>query len=95
VLLPQEHVEMTAISFSPDGALSASGHVDGTVTIWEVRTGRQLTTIHAHLGNTNKVAFTPDGTRLLTLGDPKMLKLWDIRALLEQVAPEEADVEEQ
>jgi hypothetical protein len=32
---------------------------------------------------------------LLTLGDFKKLKLWDIRALLEQLPPEEADAEEQ
>ncbi len=150
MLLPFGDTKLTSVSFSEDGAMCATGHVNGKVIVWEVgtwralhtltgvvgrvrsiafsedgrmlvagggkgnhqqgaevdperwdgraviwetRTGRQLTSIHAHLGNTNQVAFTPDGTKLITLGDFKKLKLWDIRELLEQLAPEDGDAQ--
>ena len=85
------------IAFSSDGRLVVAGggkgnfvegaevdleRWDGRAVIWDVQTGSQLTCIHAHLGNTYGVAFTHDGTRLLTLGDAKKLKTWDIRPLL-------------
>ena len=37
------------ISFQPDGALLASGDLEGIVLIWDLRSGRQILQLKGHL----------------------------------------------
>jgi WD40 repeat protein len=71
------------VSFSPDGnkmlitVLALTNPVDqGKVTMIDLSTGIEI----LELLNSEKVAnafFSPDGTRILTLSQEGMLKLWD------------------
>jgi formylglycine-generating enzyme required for sulfatase activity/WD40 repeat protein len=55
-----------AVSFAPDGAMLATGSIDGTVKLWDVTTGRERKTLA--IGQPVKaVAFAPDG-RTLAVG---------------------------
>ena len=63
---------MTAVAFNPDAHLLATAaDDDAIVRIWDVATQHELQDLR-HTGplakNINGVAFTPDGSRLLTCG---------------------------
>ena len=54
----------------------ASCSVDGTVSTWEMKTGKRVANWSSH-GNVQSVAFTPDG-KVLTCGADGNTALWDI-----------------
>jgi WD40 repeat protein len=51
-----------SVSFSPDGTLLASGSLDKTVTLWNVRSGECVKTLSGHSKGVRSVSFSPDGT---------------------------------
>jgi len=60
---------------------SGGGIDDGTVRLWDPRTGEQLATWEAHQGGVSAVcAVTVDGRSLLASGgDDRTVRLWDCR----------------
>lgn len=71
--------KVMSVCFSPDGRLLASGGMDNTVKIWDLRTGLELKTINGHSNQVTDVAFTPDGTHLITRANDDAVKLWDVQ----------------
>jgi WD40 repeat protein len=71
---------VTTSAVSPQGN-PATGHQDGSVTIWS--SGR--TNFPAHRRMIVGVAFTPDGRVLATAGEEGTAKLWDVATLREIV----------
>ena len=61
---------VNAVTFSPDGKRVVSAHEDGTVTIWNTRTGQEALSLRRQVGPANSVAFSPSGRRLLVGGPP-------------------------
>jgi len=55
------------VAVSPDGALVATGSLDGTAKLWDLATGREVLTLFGHDGPVNTVAFSPDGRFLATV----------------------------
>ena len=66
---------ITSVTFSPDGATVASGSVDGTVRLWDVATGREVSTLE-HSDEVTAVSFSPDGA-ILASGAGKTVRLRD------------------
>jgi WD40 repeat protein len=70
----------SAIAFSPDGALVASGADDHTTKLWRAADGALLRALVQCTGvgcrGPGAVAFSPDGTLLATAGNG--LKLWSV-----------------
>ncbi len=58
---------VTALAISGNGTRLASGHADGSVTVWDRATGRQLGTIAAHASVVTHVAFALGDTRLFSV----------------------------
>ncbi|MFM8271363.1 MAG: protein kinase domain-containing protein [Gemmata sp.] len=48
---------VTALAVAPDGSRLATGHADGTLAVWDRRTGRSLGRAKAHDGEVSTVAF--------------------------------------
>ena len=71
---------VNSVAFSPDGAILASGSWDSTARLWDLETGREITTLDGYFGE-GSVAFSPDGATLavasrsgIRLLDPKTWK---------------------
>ena len=69
------------IDYSPDGKrLAATSNYHNkyqTVKVWDATTGVELLTLAGHKDWVNGIAFSPDGTRLVTTGGDGTAKIWD------------------
>lgn len=84
---------VNSVAISPDGRTLASGSVDNTAKLWDLRTGRQLHTfslggkcyrgafssdVGCYIPN-NSVAISSDGQTLTNFIPYTTLKLWNLR----------------
>lgn len=85
-------VPATAVTFSPDGTVIASGHQNGDIHLWNASNGQPVDVSSsqavlmdsAHDDRVNTLAFSPDGT-LLASGSGSggesghnIMQLWDV-----------------
>ena len=64
--------------FSPDGKTLAGGSRDGTVRLWEVKTGEQKQVFTGHVGSVKGVAFSPEGKTLASGSRDGTVLLWKV-----------------
>ena len=75
-LLPRER-SISAVAISPDGMLVAGGGSDGHLYLFDRRTSRSPSaSIRGHAGAINALAFSRDGSRLVSGGDDRTVMLW-------------------
>ena len=66
------------VSFSPNSKKIVSGSADGTVRIWDSRTGISICApLTGHMGSIYSVFFSPDGKKIVSGGDDKTIRIWD------------------
>ena len=84
VYLQGQTTLMMSVAFSSDGGRVVSRGID-SVRLWDVATGMELACLREHdsnpgvedLADVNDVAFSPDGTRIVSGGDDCTVRLWD------------------
>ena len=64
--------------FSPDSTQVAFGHSNGTISVWEVSSGRRLVALAGHEGQINRVAISRDGQRLGSTSYDATVRVWDL-----------------
>ena len=70
---------VTAVAISPDGLLVASGAIDGSVYIWNVRSSTLVRVLAGHEHFVGDMAFAPDSRTLFTGSSDLTARLWDVR----------------
>jgi dipeptidyl aminopeptidase/acylaminoacyl peptidase len=88
------HTLPTIVAFSPDGTriVTASRSIaggwpyfpgyeerPGELKVWDARTGTPLLELKGLTGPVSSVAFSPDGTRIVSGGYDRTAKVWDAR----------------
>ena len=86
---------VTAIEYSPDGQILASGNSDATIRLWNPKTGRNFAVLRGHEGSINKIAFLPDGETLVSnSSQDKKIYFWNLKIDLtkehEAIVPEKS-----
>jgi len=75
--IPAHFSAVFAVDISPDGETIASGSHDGTVKLWNARTGAPIAALAGHAGTVGAVAFSPKGRTLYT-ADAAAVHAWDV-----------------
>ena len=68
--------EVLDVAITSDGGRAVSGSVDGTVRVWDVRSGEQLAKCQGHSDWVMGVAVTPNGSLAASGGRDGTLRLW-------------------
>jgi WD40 repeat protein len=74
----QHSGRVNRVSFSSDGERLASGSQDGTVHVWDARSGRRLVRL-AHGSPVNGVAFSLAGDLVASAAEDGTVVVWDSR----------------
>ena len=87
------HVQLVnAAAFSPDGQWLASASFDGSVRLWQGKTGKFHATLRGHVGAVYQLAWSGDSRLLASGSKDSTIKVWELRTkkLLEEL-PGHAD----
>ena len=76
-ILDGSSTDILALAFSHDGSMLASSARDGTIHIWEPRTGELLNKIQT-TGGVSSLAFSPDNLLLASGYQDGSVLLWDL-----------------
>jgi WD40 repeat protein len=82
------------VAFSPDGQLLASSSSDRQVKLWQLSTngsnhdgsnnlGKLLTTLNGHTDSVQQVAFSTDGSTLISSSNDRTTLLWNLAVVLD------------
>ena len=77
-LLEQVKDSVPSVSWSSDSKQLATGFFEsGKICIWNIETGKELTSIATGSQRMSQVAWSPDGRSLASTDNGKYLKVWD------------------
>ncbi len=66
------------VALSPDGTRIVSGSLDGTLRLWDAKSGNQIgDPFKGHADAVESVAFSRDGRRIVSGSDDKTARVWN------------------
>jgi WD40 repeat protein len=78
-VLKGHEASVNSIAISPDGQMLASGTQDRTVSLWNLKTGKQTFTFFGQAGEVHAVAISPDGQMLVAGGFDNKITSWQLK----------------
>ncbi|KAL3492213.1 WD40-repeat-containing domain protein [Aspergillus germanicus] len=69
---------VSAVRFSPDAGMIASGGADGAIKVWDTSTGKLIHTFEGHLAGVSTISWAPDGATIASGSDDKTIRLWNV-----------------
>ncbi|MCC5652309.1 WD40 repeat domain-containing protein [Nostoc sp. XA013] len=69
---------ISAVSFSPDSSILASGCHDSSIRLWDTKTGIKIKSLHGHTGPISSVAWSSDGQTIASGSYDQTVRLWDV-----------------
>lgn len=77
-ILASHDENVTSAAFSPsDSSILVAGSWDGVAIVWDIETGTQIRTLAGHSRAVTDVAFSPDGTSIVTGSIDGTMIFWD------------------
>jgi WD40 repeat protein len=71
--------DVFAVVLSPDGRTIAWG-AGSQIVLSDLQTGSEIGTFEGHQGTLFALAFSPDGTHLLSGAEDRTMRLWDVKS---------------
>jgi len=71
---------ITALAFSPDGSLlaSGSGYSEKEIRLWDLSNGKHTVDLLGHTSWITALVFTPDSKTLVSASGDQTIRLWDV-----------------
>ena len=67
------------LEFSPDANSLAMTRANNTIEVWSITSRKRLSTLGGHHGVVNCLAYSPDGSFLVSGGGDRKIRVWDLR----------------
>ncbi len=68
----------SAFAISTERSLLASGGADGMIRLWNTNLGVEIAALTGHRGAVLDLAFSPDGSKLSSVGEDASYRSWDV-----------------
>lgn len=78
LVIPAHRGPIYDTEFSRDGTRIVTAGLDGTVRVWDARTGAEVRAFPGHPSWPTAAAFTPDGTRVISGDGFGMVRIWEV-----------------
>ena len=75
-----DEARVLSLALSPNGTTVASGSSDGTVRLWDVKTGEVVGKWRGHTDTVWQVCWSPDGERVAIRYSDRTVRFWDIES---------------
>lgn len=72
------YAAVTAVCWSPDGKLVATGSADKTVKLWRRSDGREIRTFHGCTSAASAITFNRQGSLLMSVDNKGVVTVWEV-----------------